>query len=130
MSIPFVKLFFDAEDSYYRSQSNDIGLENLGSLLRDIGKNRWAGFRTDLYNDACLGLGSSTTNVAKEDDYVEIRTCIYDRKNEDYNDLPFLRLHRDELARITLEWEEFVKNRGKEMLITLEECKIIMTPTY
>ena len=129
MNIPFVKIILK-NDRYVYGDGNDLPLWNLGSLLRDIGKDGWERFRKYLYDDACEGLGSNTTDIEKDDNYVEIRTCIYDRKNEDYNDLPFLRLHRDELARITLEWEEFVKNRGKEMLITLEECKIIMTPTY
>ncbi|MCL5875339.1 MAG: hypothetical protein M1114_02610 [Candidatus Dependentiae bacterium] len=119
--------------NYYPSESNDIGLENLGEFLSDVCRvEAISDVINDLYGNQYKLGGSNRTIIDQYDDYLEIRSTSYDRDEvKYYEDLPCLRISIDEFARILREWRDFLELGGKEFLITQEDDdKLVITKTY
>lgn len=114
---------------YYSPQSNDIGLENLGDFLRDVGNVSSLSDIIKYMQDTTMSpRGSNMTIIGQYDDYLEIRTASYDRSEvEDYETLPCLRIHRNEFTRVLREWRDFLELGGKEFLIIQEDDGTLIT---
>lgn len=116
----------------YWANGNDIGLYNLGSFLGDVSDiSSLSNIINYLSNSDLSPRGTNTTIIDQYGDYLEIREATYSRNEvEHYEDLPCLRIHRDEFARVLREWRDFIEKGGKEFIITLENGKLAITSTY
>lgn len=123
MNISFVKIVLK-NNHYSRTESNNISLEDFGFLLAYVDNRKEC--LNQLYNGTCDAIGVETIWADKVDDLI----VISDSRSEEEDGGPFLYIHLDEFARIINEWDEFCKKHGKEMLITMENDKITLTPTY
>jgi hypothetical protein len=123
---PFVKIIFKNRHYYYAA-GNDIPLEILGSLLTDdVGCYRQI-FREWIDDAQFHNAEGNTTVLNKDGDHIVLGDLFSEQEDEG----PFLRMHRDELARILDEWKGFCQTKPKEILITYnEQGKIILAPTY
>jgi hypothetical protein len=128
MKVRYTKIIFDQNFKRFRGiEENDILLSILRSFLTsDVGC-YWPSFRIWIDNDNEQETGGNTTILNK--DGMDI--ILSDLFSEQEDGGPFLRMHRDELARILDEWKGFCQTKPKEVLITYNEHgKVILTPTY
>lgn len=126
MSKLFVKLTSPQKNDF--PETSDIGLESLGNFLRDWNDGESIlSVMNALYNNDIISLGSNMTTIRKDGNDVTIHADYYDTEMWTKETIPYLRMHRDEFARILGAWREFVINNGQEFIVTIENGTIDIT---
>ncbi|MCL5875432.1 MAG: hypothetical protein M1114_03100 [Candidatus Dependentiae bacterium] len=128
MNIPFVKIY--VERGTYWADSNDMAVNSLGDFLRDMGGDESSVRVIEyLYNDKFISINTDRTSIDKEGDYINIKPMDYDTEKFTEETIPYLRIHRDEFARVLRAWHDFTQSNEKEFLVTLEDGKIQIAAT-
>jgi hypothetical protein len=122
----FVKIY--SENGLYQKQSNNIGLDNLGELLKSA---EWESsilnMIDDLYNDAVIATGNNVIAIEKDDNSVNIRADYYNKDKTDEDKKPYIRLKRDGLIEVLKKWHKFIQGKGKEFILTCEDGQFLQT---